>query len=247
MTLETFKQLRSISALGAISILAITGCSTKNYVRTQTTPIIQHTNELDDATATNNRNIKDVDQRAQQGITQAQTSADAASQKAVQAGQSATQAQTSAQEAVNRADSLSSVVKNLDNYKSIADVSVTFAFDKAVLTKAEKTELDQFATRLTDAKNYILQVTGGTDSTGDAQYNYALSQRRADAVVQYLAATYNIAPHRFYLIGIGKDQEVAPNTTAAGRAKNRRVQVQLLSNAIDSAPASQSGAVSQVR
>jgi OOP family OmpA-OmpF porin len=52
-------------------------------------------------------------------------------------------------------------------------------------------------------------VTGGTDSTGPAQYNYDLSQRRADAVVQYLAAKYNIAAHRFYLIGIGKDQEVA--------------------------------------
>ncbi len=54
-------------------------------------------------------------------------------------------------------------------------------------------------------------MTGGTDSTGSAQYNYDLSQRRADAVVQYLAAKYNVPAHRFYLIGIGKDQEVAPN------------------------------------
>lgn len=227
-------------------MLLVTGCSTKNYVRNQTAPIIQHTNELDDATATNNRNIKDVDQRAQQGITQAQGSAEAATQKAAQAGQSATQAQQSAQEAVNRADSLASVVKNLDNYKSISDVSVTFAFDKAVLTKAEKAELDKFATRLSDVKSYILEVTGGTDSTGDAQYNYQLSQRRANVVVQYLASTYNIAPHRFYLIGIGKDQEVASNKTAAGRAKNRRVQVQLLSNTADASATPQTGSVSEV-
>ena len=60
-------------------------------------------------------------------------------------------------------------------------------------------------------------MTGGTDSTGSAQYNYDLSQRRADAVVQYLAAKYNIPAHRFYLIGIGKDQAVAPNKTAEGR------------------------------
>jgi outer membrane protein OmpA-like peptidoglycan-associated protein len=234
-----------ISALGTASLLLATGCSTKNYVRSQTTPIIQHTNELDDKTATNNRNIKDVDQRAQQGITQVQASADTASQKATQATTAATTAQSSAQEAVNRADSLSSVVKNLDNYKSIADVSVTFGFDKAVLTKAEKAELDQFAARLGEAKNYILEVTGGTDSTGDANYNYGLSQRRADAVVQYLASTYNVAPHRFYLIGIGKDQEVAPNNTAAGRAKNRRVTVQLLSNTTSSGAAPAAGAVSQ--
>ena len=65
---------------------------------------------------------------------------------------------------------------------------------------------------------------------GSAQYNYDLSQRRADAVVQYLAAKYGVAPHRFYLIGIGKDQYVASNNTADGRKQNRRVQVQLLSN-----------------
>ncbi len=66
---------------------------------------------------------------------------------------------------------------------------------------------------------------------GSAEYNYDLSQRRADAVVQYLASKYGVAAHRFYLIGIGKDKEVAPNTTADGRKQNRRVEVQLLSNA----------------
>jgi len=245
MNAEKRTALQLLSALGTISLLLATGCSTKNYVRSQTTPIIEHTNELDDKTAQNNRNIKDVDARAQQGITQAQASADAASQKSAQATAAATTAQTSAQEAVNRADSLQSVVKNLDNYKSIADVSVTFGFDKSVLTKAEKAELDQFAAQLAQAKNYILEVTGGTDSTGDANYNYALSQRRADAVVQYLAETYKVAPHRFYLIGIGKDREVAPNNTAAGRAKNRRVTVQLLENTTTVGGGAQPGAVSQ--
>ncbi len=75
-----------------------------------------------------------------------------------------------------------------------------------------------------------MEVTGGTDSTGDAQYNYQLSQRRADAVVNYLATRYNVPPHKFYLIGIGKDQQVASDKTATGRAKNRRVEVKLMSN-----------------
>jgi outer membrane protein OmpA-like peptidoglycan-associated protein len=65
---------------------------------------------------------------------------------------------------------------------------------------------------------------------GDAQYNYRLSQRRADAVVQYLSTKYNIPPHKFYLIGIGKDDAPADNKTAAGRAQNRRVEVKLMSN-----------------
>jgi OOP family OmpA-OmpF porin len=53
--------------------------------------------------------------------------------------------------------------------------------------------------------------------------------------VQYLASKYGIAAHRFYLIGIGKDKEVAPNTTAEGRRQNRRVEVLLLSNRTDAA------------
>src|ERR1019366_7145352 len=125
---------------------------------------------------------------------------------------------------------LDSVVKGLDDYKPVANVSATFGFDKAVLTRDDQAQLDAFAAQLGTQKSYILEVTGGTDSVGPAQYNYELSQRRADAVVQYLAAKYNIQPHRFYLIGIGKDQYVADNKTPAGRKENRRVQVRLLSN-----------------
>lgn len=222
--------LQTVSALGAMSLLLATGCSTKNYVRSQTTPVIEKTNELDDATATNNRNLHDVDQRAQQGIQQAQNSANQANQAAQNAGTAASQANQSAQEAVNRADSLASVVGNLDNYKQVADAQVNFGFDKADLTRAEKQKLDEFAGQLNSQKSYILAITGGTDSTGSADYNYDLSQRRAQAVVQYLASKYNVPPHRFYLIGIGKDKAVASNNTAAGRAQNRRVEIQMLTN-----------------
>ncbi|MDR3750286.1 MAG: OmpA family protein [Terracidiphilus sp.] len=207
-----------------------TGCATKNYVRTQTVPLVEHTDQLDAKTAANSRDIRDVDGRTQAGISHVQGAADAANQNAQNASKSAGDAQTAADSAVHRADSLDSVVKGLDNYKQQADVSVTFGFDKAVLTKEDRAQLDDFAAKLGSAKSYILEVTGGTDSTGPAQYNYELSQRRADAVVQYLASKYGIAAHRFYLIGIGKDKEVAPNTTAEGRKQNRRVEVQLLTN-----------------
>ena len=214
-----------------LAVAGVSGCATKNYVRTQTTPLVEHTDELDSKTAANNQQIHDVDSRAQAGISHAQGSADTATQNAQSASQSAGEAEVAANEAVHRADSLDGVVKGLDQYKQVSDGSVTFGFDKAVLTPDDKAQLDSFAASLGTAKSYILEVTGGTDSTGPAQYNYDLSQRRADAVVQYLASKYGVAAHRFYLIGIGKDQEVAPNTTAEGRKQNRRVQVQLLSNA----------------
>lgn len=223
---------------GAMMLAFTTGCSSKNYVRSQTAPIVQQTNELDAKTANDHRTIVDTDERAQKGIAKAQGSADTADQHAVAAGEAAATAGQSAQEAYNRVDTLNGVIANLDNYKPIADVNVTFGFDKAVLTADDKKQLDEFATGLTDKRAYILAVTGGTDSTGDANYNYGLSQRRADAVVNYLATKYNVPPHKFYLIGIGKDQQVANDNTAAGRAKNRRVEVKLMTNMDQQASAS---------
>ena len=217
-------------ATTALAVAGATGCATKNWVKTQTAPIVEHTGKLEDQTAANGRAIHDTDDRAQAGIKQAQGAADTATQNAQVAGKAAGDAEVAANDAVHRADRLDSVVKGLDNYKSMANVTVNFGFDKAVLTKEDKEQLDQFAAQLGSAKSYILEVTGGTDSTGSAAYNYDLSQRRADAVVQYLASKYNVPAHRFYLIGIGKDQEVAPNDTADGRKQNRRVEVQLLSN-----------------
>jgi len=222
----------------ALAVAGATGCATKNYVHNQTAPLVNQTNQLEDKTATNNRQIHAVDERAQAGITQAQGAADSATQSAQNAGKAAGEAEMAANNAVHRADSLDSVVKGLDNYRPMGNVAVTFGFDKAVLSKEDKEQLDEFAAQLASAKSYILEVTGGTDSTGQAQYNYDLSQRRADAVVQYLAAKYGIAAHRFYLIGIGKDKEVAPNRTAEGRKQNRRVEVRMLSNTAEaSAPA----------
>ena len=222
-------QIFNVSLL-AIALAGVTGCATKNYVKTQTAPLIDHTNQLNEQTATNNRAIHDTDDRATAGITKAQGAADSATQNAQTAQTAASDAATAADNAVHRADSLASVVAGLDNYKSINDTSVTFGFDKAVLDKDDKAQLDAFAGTLGTAKSYILEVTGGTDSTGNADYNYQLSQRRADAVVQYLASKYDIPARRFYLIGIGKDKEVADNKTREGRAKNRRVDIRVLSN-----------------
>src|SRR3984957_20475316 len=233
-TSDTKLKSACAAILASAFVIAFTvGCSTKNYVRSQTTPIINQTNDLDTKTAADHRNIVDTDERAKTGIAGAQSAANTADQHALAAGQSADAANHSAQEAYNRVDSLSGVVANLDNYKQLSDVSVTFAFDKYVLTASDKKQLDDMAGSLTSARGYILEVTGGTDSVGDAAYNYQLSQRRADAVVNYLSTKYNIPPHKFYLIGIGKDQQVANDSTAAGRAKNRRVEVKLMSNMSD--------------
>ncbi len=223
-----FCNLGVISSLVALSL--VTGCTTKNYVRNQTAPVINQTNELEDKTSANNRALQDLDRRTGTGINQAQTSAANAQQAATTATGAASQAQGSAQDAVHRADTLNSVVSNLDTYHKVDDVMVNFGFNKADLTRQGKAQLDGLGAQLGAQRSYILSLTGGTDSVGSAAYNYELSDRRADAVVQYLASKYGVPAHRFYLIGLGKDQAVASNSTASGRAQNRRVDIQLLTN-----------------
>jgi OmpA-OmpF porin, OOP family len=220
----------SLVSVLAVGMLASVGCASKNYTRQQTTPLINKTNELDDLTAKNTRDIKDVDQRAQDGIQKATSAADAANQKALTAGQSADQAQNLATSAVNRVTSLSNTVANLDNYRPVAETSVLFAFDKDNLTKKDKAALDDLAKDIPNTRGYIITVEGGTDSVGSSEYNYDLSQRRADSVIQYLASKYNVPAHKIYLIGLGKDKPVDSNKTSAGRAKNRRVDIKLMTN-----------------
>jgi len=214
----------------AASMAATVGCASKNYVKEQTTPLINKTNELDDLTAQNTKAIKDVDARAQAGIQQVNQAASAADQKAQAAGQAAAQAQTSADNAVHRVDVLSNAVANLDNYRVLSETSVHFGFDKDFLTKQAKDELDKLASSVPNAKGYIITVEGGTDAVGPADYNYGLSERRADSVIQYLGSKYNIPAHKIYLIGLGKDKPVEDNKTREGRAANRRVDIKLMTN-----------------
>jgi outer membrane protein OmpA-like peptidoglycan-associated protein len=220
----------SLIGLLAVSMAATVGCASKNYTRQQTTPLINKTNELDDLTAKNSKDIKDVDARAQAGIQQVQAKASEVDQKASAARQQADQAQTLADTATKRVDVLSSTVANLDNYRPVAETSVLFGFDKDNLTKKDKEALDQLASEIPNAKGYIITVEGGTDSVGSKEYNYDLSERRANSVIQYLASKYNVPAHKIYLIGLGKDKPADSNKTSAGRAKNRRVDIHLMTN-----------------
>src|ERR1700756_2299549 len=121
-----FKSACTAMVAATLAMTFTTGCSSKNYVRSQTTPLIQQTNDLDAKTAADHRYIVDTDERAKAGIANAQSAANTADQHALAAGQSADAANKSAQEAYNRVDTLSGVVANLDNYKQLSDVSVTF-------------------------------------------------------------------------------------------------------------------------
>jgi OmpA-OmpF porin, OOP family len=100
-----------------------------------------------------------------------------------------------------------------------------------VLSPEAKQQLDGFADKVLAAKGYMIEVSGHTDSTGGEAKNFRLSQQRAEAVVQYLAVNHKIPLRRFITpMGYGKTEAVADNSTVAGRAQNRRVEVKMLLN-----------------
>src|SRR3954468_25026016 len=233
----------ALAVIAAGAMMASVGCATKNNVRAQMTPVVNKVNELDDITAKNTNQIKDIDTRTQAGLNDVNSKSAAADQKAQAAGQKAGEAQQLASNAANRAESLANTVVNLDNYKPVSEASVHFGFDKAELSKRAKAALDEFGAQIPNAKGYIVELIGGTDSVGDKNYNYELSQRRAAAVVQYLAQKYDVPAHKVFVIGLGKDKAAADNKTSQGRAENRRVDIRLMSN-VQGGPESQ-GSMSQ--
>src|SRR5258706_5964841 len=153
-------------------------------------------------------------------------------QKAQAAGQSASSAQQMADAANNRVGVLTNTGANLDNYRPVAETSVKFGFNKDNLTPKAKEALDKLAGGISSTKGYIIALEGSTDSVGSADYNYDLSQRRANSVIQYLASKYNVPAHKIYVIGLGKDKPVETNKTREGRADNHRVDVRLMTNTV---------------
>ena len=216
--------------VAALGLSTMVGCATKRYARNEAAPTITKVNELDELTAKNTNDLKDVDQRAQSGIQSANQKAGVASQHAASAQQAADQAQQLASAASGRVDTLANQVANLDNYRDVTDATVHFGFNKANLTPKAKDALDQLAQQFGNVKNYLVVVDGNTDQIGSAEYNYELSKRRADAVVNYLASKYNVPAHKFYLIGLGKDKLADDSSSAKARAENRRVDVRLMTN-----------------
>jgi len=122
-------------------------------------------------------------------------------------------------------------VSSLDDYDVQDSVSVTFRTNSALLSPEAKQQLDNLAAKATNARAYMIEVAGHTDSTGSDAKNFRLSQQRADAVVHYLAIEHKIPLRRFVTpMGYGKTDAVADNGTAEGRSQNRRVDVKLSIN-----------------
>lgn len=114
----------------------------------------------------------------------------------------------------------------LPKEETIVIRNVHFEFDKATLTAADRAQLDTVATRLkTEATTARLSVSGHTDSVGRDAYNQRLSEQRAKAVTDYLVSSGVPRASVVSVKGMGEAQPVADNSTADGRAMNRRTEI----------------------
>jgi len=110
------------------------------------------------------------------------------------------------------------------NKKSLVLEGVNFETNSATLTQASHAILDRVAQSLNDSPDVRVEISGHTDSMGSAAHNMQLSAARADSVKRYLVGQ-GVDGSRLVTKGYGKDKPVADNATAAGRAKNRRVEL----------------------
>jgi outer membrane protein OmpA-like peptidoglycan-associated protein len=250
---------RYLHSLMLVSALAFTGCATKKYVATTTAPI---KSEVDQVQAQANQQGQKLDQQGQ-AIDQQKQQLEAQGTKLSATDERATSADQRAGDAINRADQagqkadtanakgdknahdindLRGVIANLDDYKAVKEVVVAFGFDKDVLTPDGKQELDNLVANQSALKHYFIAVEGFTDKNGSAEYNAALSRRRADRVVQYLVAQHDIPIYRVHMIGLGSQKPAEDGRTREANAKNRRVEVTIYSadqnaSAMNSSPA----------
>jgi outer membrane protein OmpA-like peptidoglycan-associated protein len=171
----------------------------KKWVAREVDPIKDRTNELDQLQAKNANDIRDVDKRAQDGISNAMTAANTADSHAADAANKANAAQSTATSASTRTDALNGTVSNLDQYSQVASTDVPFAAGRTALGPQGKASLDDMATKLTGEKGYIIEIQGY--SKGGIQ----TSQAMADSVTRYLVEEHQVPLYRIYRTGLGKN------------------------------------------
>jgi outer membrane protein OmpA-like peptidoglycan-associated protein len=166
--------------------------------------------------------LSSVSNAARGGAKAAQETADKAIVAADNAKSVADVAQTGVRVANER-------ITSLDDYVIKGSTTVRFKAGSALLSKEDQLELQKLAEQLKGQKGYVIEVAGFASSDGDIAFNRRLSQKRADAVIQFLAENYAIPLRRFVTpMGYGVSQPVADNATRGGRQENRRVEVRIL-------------------
>ena len=154
-----------------------------------------------------------------------------------EAREKAEAAQATADQAFKDAAMANNRINGLDDYETIKTISVLFRVNSSIISATARGTIDEAATWAKaekakgNANGWLVEVVGFADRSGNTARNRALSERRAKAVIQYLVGVHNLDLRRLVQpFGYGESRPVASNNTAAGRAKNRRVEIKILQN-----------------
>lgn len=109
------------------------------------------------------------------------------------------------------------------------DSGILFDVDKSDLKENARTNIKNLATTMKNNPETNIMVIGHTDADGSDAYNYSLSERRASSVKSY-AAAQGVAGSRLTTVGKGETEPIADNSTASGKAQNRRVEIVIVAN-----------------
>jgi OOP family OmpA-OmpF porin len=149
----------------------------------------------------------------------------------------AQRAQAQADAAYKAAALANNRINGLDDYEQVRTIPVLFKVNSSIIDATAKQTIDDAAAWAKEEKakgnanGWLVEVVGFADTTGNTARNRALSERRAKAVIQYLVGVHNLDLRRLVQpFGYGDSKPVADNKTAAGRAKNRRVEIRILQN-----------------
>jgi outer membrane protein OmpA-like peptidoglycan-associated protein len=191
---------------------------------------LEQTNELAEE---NLARIKETEENARRMMGQIEENTALANDARARADR----AQAQADAAYKAAALANNRINGLDDYEQLRSIPVLFKVNSSVLNAAAKQTIDEAAAWANaekakgNANGWLVVVVGFADKTGNTARNRALSERRAKAVIQYLVGVHNLDLRRLVQpFGYGDSKPVADNKTAAGRAKNRRVEIRILQN-----------------
>jgi OOP family OmpA-OmpF porin len=199
----------------------------KQDVQKQIKPIRDCLDDLDQASASQTKMIKDVDTRTQQGLQLASSRTVEADAHTTDATNRANAALQTANQTSSRISSAEHLVSNLREYQGGTQTEIDFSPGQSVLSKSAKDALDQLAASVKGRHNYVLEVRGYSPGRGQAAIED--SRRIADSVVRYLVFNYRIPSHRIFVLAMG-NADTAVREKPAKHSRAARVEVSLLTN-----------------